>query len=89
MDFNSDKSEKEKNVGQLILSIIIIFPVLALCSAYTFIMIYTHTKKNYITGDFLYDKDINDSLNLLKSVEIICGYSFAIVYLQFILLESA
>ena len=80
MDFNSDKSEKEKNVGQLILSIIIIFPVLALCSTYTFIMIYTHTKKNYITGDFLYDKDINDSLNLLKSVEIICGYSFAIVY---------
>ena len=80
MDFNSGKSEKEKNVGQLILSVIIIFPVMALCSVYTFIMIYTHTKKSYISGDFLYDKKINDSLNLLKSVQIICGYSFSIVY---------
>ena len=80
MEKNPDKSGKEKNVGQIIFSILLIFPVAALCSAYTFIMIFTHTKKSYITGDFLYDENINDSLNLLKSVQIICGYSFAIVY---------
>ena len=76
-----DKSDKEKNVFELIASIFLLCPVLAaLCSSYTFIMIYTHTKRSYITGDFLYDEKINDSLNLLKSVQIICGYSFAIVY---------
>ena len=80
MKIYDDKDEKEKNVVHIILSVIIIFPITALCSVYTFIMIYTHTKKSYITGDFLYDEKINDGLNLLKSVQIICGFSSAIVY---------
>ena len=43
-------------------------------------MIYTHTRRSYINGDFLYNDKINDSLSLLKTVQIICGYSSAIVY---------
>ena len=74
------EGEKEENVGEIIFTIIIIFPAIAFCTCYTFIMIYTHTKRSYISGDYLYDEKINDSLNLLKSVQIICGYSFAIVY---------
>lgn len=58
MKIKGDKRDKEKNVGELILAIIVIFPITALCSCYTFIMIYTHTKRSYITGDFLYDKKI-------------------------------
>ena len=50
-----------------------------LCS-YTIITVYSTTRRQYISGDFLYDKQINDNLNLLKTVEIVCGYSFALVY---------
>ena len=37
-------------------------------------------RKRYITGDFLYDKKINDDISLMKTVQLICGYSFAVVY---------
>ena len=43
-------------------------------------MIYSTNRKNYISGDYLYDKDINDNISLLKTVQIVCGYSFSILY---------
>ena len=43
-------------------------------------MIYSTNRKNYISGDYLYDKQINDNISLLKTVQIICGYSFSILY---------
>ena len=43
-------------------------------------MIYSTNRKNYISGDYLYDEQINDNINLLKTVQIICGYSFSILY---------
>ena len=43
-------------------------------------MIYTNKRKDYISGDYLYDKQINDNISLLKTVQIICGYSFSILY---------
>ena len=42
--------------------------------------VYSTTRRQYISGDFLYDKQINDNLNLLKTVSIVCGYSFSLVY---------
>ena len=60
----------------IILCILISF----VCNAYTVIVIYTTKRKRYITSDYLYDKKINDNLNLLKTVQIICGYSFSLVY---------
>ena len=59
-------------VGMIVASII--------CCPYTVITIYTTIRKRYITGDFLYDKKINDDISLMKTVQLICGYSFAIVY---------
>lgn len=51
-----------------------------ICSSYTLIIIY-HTKRSrYITGDFLYDKQINDNLSLMKTVQLVCGYSFALIH---------
>ena len=43
-------------------------------------MIYATNRKNYISGDYLHDKQINDNISLLKTVQIICGYSFSILY---------
>ena len=59
-------------IGMIVSSII--------CCPYTIITIYTTTRKIYISGDYLYDKQINDDISLMKTVQLICGYSFAIVY---------
>lgn len=75
-----EKHEKFDSIGALILGIIVIYPFSVVTSSYTVIMIYTNKRKNYISGDYLYDKQINDKINLLKTVQIVCGYSFSILY---------
>ena len=80
-DNNSDLFDKEESaafnvttgiIGMIIASLI--------CCPYTIITIYTTMRKRYISGDFLYDKQINDDISLMKTVQLICGYSFAVVY---------
>ena len=73
-------SVKFDSIWELIIFMILIYPFSVLLSSYTVIMIYTTNRKNYISGDYLYDKQINDNINLLKTVQIICGYSFSILY---------
>ena len=75
-----EEYDKEGDHISLALSIICTVPLAAVLCSYTFIVIYTTTRRRYVTGDFLYDKQINDDLSLLKTVQIICGYSFALVY---------
>ena len=77
---DEEEYKKEKNHVSLIISIIFSLPISAIACSYTFIVIYTTTRRRYITGDFLYDRQINDNLNLLKTVQLVCGYSFALVY---------
>ena len=80
--------KKEKNIGTLIIGNLffcLIFAVLA--SPYTIIIIYTATRKQYISGDYLYDKEKNDDLNLLKTVQLVCGYAFSIVYCNLFLVQ--
>jgi hypothetical protein len=74
------KSERFDSIGTLVLSIIVIYPFSVVVSSYTVIMIYSDNRKNYISGDYLYDKQINDNISLLKTVQIVCGYSFSILY---------
>ena len=50
-------------------------------------MIYTATRKQFISGDFLYNKNINDDLSLLKTVQLVCGYAFSIVYCNQFLMQ--
>ena len=87
---NRDEKEnkKEGNYLSLILSILISVPLTAICTSYTIITIYSTTRRRYISGDFLYDKQINDDLSLLKTVQIICGYSFALVYCNLFLWKT-
>ena len=78
---NSDLFEKDKseaiNVAAGIIGMIV---ASIFCCPYTIITIYSTMRKRYISGDFLYDKQINDDISLMKTVQLVCGYSFAIVY---------
>ena len=81
-DFTKSAEEKDSKFSmvEFIIFIIVIYPVSVITSSYTLIMIYSTKRKNYISGDYLYDKQINDNISLLKTVQIICGYSFSILY---------
>ena len=78
---NSDLFEKDKSeVINLAYGILGMILASIFCCPYTVITIYTTMRKRYITGDFLYNKQINDDISLMKTVQLVCGYSFAIVY---------
>ena len=77
---DGEKFEKYDTIGELILGLILIYPFSVILSSYTVIMLYATKRKDYISGDYLYDKQINDNINLLKTVQIFCGYSFSILY---------
>ena len=78
---NSDLFEKDKSEAiNLTYGILGMILASIFCCPYTVITIYTTMRKRYISGDFLYDKQINDDISLMKTVQLVCGYSFAIVY---------
>ena len=80
--------KKKKTINlELVLSVLCSIPLAALLCPYTIITVYSTTRRQYISGDFLYDKQINDDLNLLKTVQVICGYSFALVYCNLYLMK--
>ena len=68
---NDEKYEKEKSILELGVLLAIVFSVL--WSSYTIITIYSTKRRRYITADFLYDRQINDNINLMKTVQIICN----------------
>ena len=72
--------EKEKSILELILGILFSIVLSVVCCSYTLITIYSTKRRRYITGDFLYDRQINDNISLMKTVQIICGFSFAIIF---------
>ena len=78
---HSDLFDKEESVAMNVATGIMGMIVASvICCPYTVITIYTAIRKRYISGDFLYDKQINDEISLMKTVQLVCGYSFAIVY---------
>ena len=86
-EFDSSSSEEEENKKEttidLIIQIIIYIPFYFLFSAYTIITIYSITRRTYITGDFLSGKHINDNINLMKTLKIVCEDAFVLVYCNF------
>jgi len=77
---NDDQYKKEDSTLGLIVGVILTIPIAALCSSYTIVTVYSTNRRRYISGDFLYERKINDDISLMKTVQIICGYSFAIIY---------
>ena len=83
-DYYNDDSDlfdkKQSTVINIIYGILGILVSAIFACPYTIITVYATIRKRYISGDFLYDKEINDDISLMKTVQLICGYSFAIVY---------
>ena len=82
-DFIDDSGEfkkTEESKFALAVSILISLLICIVTSSYTIITIYSSKRRRYISGDYLYDKKINDNLSLLKTVQFICGFSFAVIY---------
>ena len=82
-DFIDDSGEfkkTEESKFALAVSVIISLAICVVTSSYTIITIYSSKRRRYISGDYLYDKKINDNLSLLKTVQFICGFSFAVIY---------
>ena len=79
-EFEDEKYEKEKSMISIVVGAILVTILSVLWCAYTIIIIYTTKRRRYITGDFLYDRKINDNLSLMKTVQLVCGYSFALVH---------
>ena len=78
---DSDLFDKNKSAAMNIaVGIIGMLVAAVICCPYTIITIYTTVRKRYISGDYLYDKQINDQISLMKTVQLVCGFSFAIVY---------
>ena len=77
---DDDEFEKEDSIFGLAVGVILSILISLVCNSYTIITIYSTKRRRYISGDFLYDKQINDNLSLLKSVQLICGFSFSLVY---------
>ena len=74
---DGDEGKTLLGVAPAILAIILSSTI---CCSYTIITLFSTTRRRYITGDFLYNKQINDDLSLMKTVQVVCGYSFTIVY---------
>ena len=84
-DYTKDDEdyEKEDSTLSLAVGVLLSFAIAVICSSYTIIIIYFTKRRRYITGDFLYDKQINDNLCLMKTVQLVCGYSFALIHCNF------
>jgi membrane-associated HD superfamily phosphohydrolase len=85
MKYQNESGKKEDNkknssILYLILSLFGILILGILFMPYTIISLISSIRRRYITGDYLYDEQINDHISLMKTVQIICGYSFTIIY---------
>ena len=65
-DYDDEKYEKEDSTFSLIIGVFLSCFISVFTCAYTLIIIYSTTRRQYITADFLYDKSINDDLSLIK-----------------------
>ena len=79
-DTHSDTRDQKESLVILIISLFVSLFILILFMPYTIILINATRSRRYVTGDFLYDKQINDHISLMKNIQIVCGYSFTLIY---------
>ena len=81
---NSNNDNEDSGLANKILDIIavvfLLIFIIILNSAYTIIVTYSLNRRNYISGDYLSGKKKNDNISLMKTVNEITGYAFALVY---------
>ena len=76
---DEDSGLANKIIVFIELFFVIIF-IIIMNSAYTIIVTYSLNRRNYISGDYLSGKKKNDNISLMKTVNEITGYAFALVY---------
>ena len=69
-------------ISIIFISILMLF-IVVITSSYTIITFFSVNRRRYISGDFLSGKKINDSISLMKTIKVICGYSFPLVYCNY------
>ena len=72
----------------LIIALIILIIIIFINSAYTIIMIYSTSRRYYISGDFLSGYHSNDNISLMKTVKEICGLAFSLIYCNIYIYKS-
>jgi hypothetical protein len=81
---NSNNDNEDSGLANKILDIIavvfLLIFIIILNSAYTIIVTYSLNRRNYTSGDYLSGKKKNDNISLMKTVNEITGYAFALVY---------
>ena len=81
---NSNGDEEDSSSANEIIdyieSFFLIIFIIIFNSAYTIIVTYSLNRRNYISGDYLSGKKKNDNVSLMKTVNEITGYAFALVY---------
>ena len=82
-DFTSSDSTSEGDSNEglgFTIEVLLTIPLSIICCSYTIVLIYATKRRRYISGDFLYDKQINDNISLMKTVQLVCGFAFALLY---------
>ena len=75
-----DPEEEESSVAANIIEFIVI---VWFFSAYTIMLFYTINRREYLSGDFLSGKSVNDNINLMKTLKEICGFTYPVIYCNF------
>ena len=74
-----DKSTFEE-ILQYLWNIISTCACVIFVSSYTIIIIFSISRRYYISGDYLYGRNMNDTISLIKTLKIICGFAFPLVF---------
>ena len=83
-DSVSQDDDEDINIFlDIIISIFALFLLICITCSYTIIMLFSINRREYISGDFLSGKKINDTISLMKTVKKVCAYSFPLVYLNY------
>ena len=77
------KDEPEEEKSSVAANIIEFLVIVWFFSAYTIMLFYSINRREYLSGDFLSGKSVNDNINLMKSLKEICGYTYPVIYCNF------
>ena len=99
LTINNGTNTTETNVGIQLGSLLLMYPLYLIvifftCGIYIFPVFYSITKRNFITGYFIYEKGASDTLEMIISVRKLsskifsCLYLSSLFYITFILNET-
>lgn len=89
---NDNSTSKNSNLNTPSRYVEEIFILIFVCifnSAYTIILIYSINRRNYLSGDYLYGKQKNDNISLMKTISEVTGFAFSLIYCNMYIYQYA